>query len=190
MRICYLDCHEAGLCCYLVTQIENLLHPLQLFDFHLCLFYSYYRYSYAGWEIRIVTRDFCLHEMWRRADGFRIGACEISFCSDVRTGSEMQTGNRRRTKTFSSCCMHFNGPLKLPVDSTLHPRPREGSCYKFARSGAGLLMRGWRPPSWCKQIFLLLDYAPRLFPVGYIFERSRGKGWRKTRKGWIREVWE
>jgi hypothetical protein len=35
MRVCYLDCHEAGLCCYLVIHIENLLRPLQLFYFHL-----------------------------------------------------------------------------------------------------------------------------------------------------------
>jgi hypothetical protein len=35
MRICYLDCHEAGLCCYLVRHTENLLHPLQLFYFNL-----------------------------------------------------------------------------------------------------------------------------------------------------------
>jgi hypothetical protein len=32
---CYLDCHEAGLCCYLVIHIENLLLPLLLFYFHL-----------------------------------------------------------------------------------------------------------------------------------------------------------
>jgi hypothetical protein len=31
MHVCYLSCHEAGLCCYLVIHIENLLHPLQLF---------------------------------------------------------------------------------------------------------------------------------------------------------------
>jgi hypothetical protein len=31
----YLHCHEAGLCCYLVVHIENLLRPLQLFYFHL-----------------------------------------------------------------------------------------------------------------------------------------------------------
>jgi hypothetical protein len=35
MRVCYLDCHEAGLCCYLVIHIEILLHPWQLFYFHL-----------------------------------------------------------------------------------------------------------------------------------------------------------
>jgi hypothetical protein len=39
MRICYLDCHEAGLCCYLVIHIENLLRQLQLFYFHLCPIY-------------------------------------------------------------------------------------------------------------------------------------------------------
>jgi hypothetical protein len=33
--VCYLDCHEAGLCCYLVIYIENPLRPLQLFYFHL-----------------------------------------------------------------------------------------------------------------------------------------------------------
>jgi hypothetical protein len=39
MRIWYLDCHEAELCCYLVIHIENLLHPLQLFCFHLWSIY-------------------------------------------------------------------------------------------------------------------------------------------------------
>jgi hypothetical protein len=32
---CYVDCHDAGLCCYLVVHVENLSHPLQLFYFHL-----------------------------------------------------------------------------------------------------------------------------------------------------------
>jgi hypothetical protein len=35
MRFCYTDCHEAGLCCYLVIHIENLLRSLLLFYFHL-----------------------------------------------------------------------------------------------------------------------------------------------------------
>jgi hypothetical protein len=34
-RVCCLDCHEAGLCCHLVIHIESLLHPLQMFYFHL-----------------------------------------------------------------------------------------------------------------------------------------------------------
>jgi hypothetical protein len=35
VRFCYLDCHGDGLCCYLVKHIENQLHPLKLFYFHL-----------------------------------------------------------------------------------------------------------------------------------------------------------
>jgi hypothetical protein len=35
MRFWYLDSHDAGLCCYLVICVENLLCPLQLFNFHL-----------------------------------------------------------------------------------------------------------------------------------------------------------
>jgi hypothetical protein len=35
IRVCCLDCHEAGLCCYVVIHIETLLRPLQLFYFHL-----------------------------------------------------------------------------------------------------------------------------------------------------------
>jgi hypothetical protein len=35
MSVCYLDCHETGLCCYLVIQIGNLWRPLQLFYFRL-----------------------------------------------------------------------------------------------------------------------------------------------------------
>jgi hypothetical protein len=40
MRICYLNCHDAGLCCYLVIHIEDLWCPLQLFYFHLWLIYG------------------------------------------------------------------------------------------------------------------------------------------------------
>jgi hypothetical protein len=35
MRVCYLNYYEGGLC-YLMIHIENLLHPLELFYFHLC----------------------------------------------------------------------------------------------------------------------------------------------------------
>jgi hypothetical protein len=28
MRACCVDCHDAGLCCYLEIHIENLLHSL------------------------------------------------------------------------------------------------------------------------------------------------------------------
>jgi hypothetical protein len=39
MHVCDLDCHEAGLCCYLTIHIGNLLRPLQLFYFHMCPIY-------------------------------------------------------------------------------------------------------------------------------------------------------
>jgi hypothetical protein len=35
IRPIYRDCHEAGLCCYLVIHVENQLRPLQLLYFHL-----------------------------------------------------------------------------------------------------------------------------------------------------------
>jgi hypothetical protein len=35
MHVSYLNWHEAGLCCYLMIYIENLLRQLQLFYFHL-----------------------------------------------------------------------------------------------------------------------------------------------------------
>jgi hypothetical protein len=35
MHVCYLDWQEAGLCCYQVIHIGNLVRPLQLFYFHL-----------------------------------------------------------------------------------------------------------------------------------------------------------
>jgi hypothetical protein len=31
MRVWYLDCHEAGLCCSLVIRIQNILRPLQIY---------------------------------------------------------------------------------------------------------------------------------------------------------------
>jgi hypothetical protein len=35
MRVCNVDCHAVGLCCYLVIHIDTMLRPLQLFYFHL-----------------------------------------------------------------------------------------------------------------------------------------------------------
>jgi hypothetical protein len=45
MRVCYLHCHEAGLCCYLVIHTENLLHPFQMFYF---LLWPVYWLSFVG----------------------------------------------------------------------------------------------------------------------------------------------
>jgi hypothetical protein len=43
MRVCYLDYHEVGLCCYLVLYTEKLLRSLQLFYFHLWPIYWLFR---------------------------------------------------------------------------------------------------------------------------------------------------
>jgi hypothetical protein len=40
MHVWNLDYHEAGLCCYLVIHIENLLRPSQMFYLHLWPIYS------------------------------------------------------------------------------------------------------------------------------------------------------
>jgi hypothetical protein len=60
-RVCYLDYHEAWLCCYLVIHILNLLRPLQLFYFrfwpvywlslvHLCTNLNFDP-SMKGWPV-------------------------------------------------------------------------------------------------------------------------------------------
>jgi hypothetical protein len=51
MRVCYLDCHEAGLCCYLVLPIETLLRPLQLFYCHLWPIYWLCLVLSALWKL-------------------------------------------------------------------------------------------------------------------------------------------
>jgi hypothetical protein len=52
MHGCYLYCHEAGLCCYIVIHIESLLRPLQLFYFHLWPIY-WLPLVYAIWCVKI-----------------------------------------------------------------------------------------------------------------------------------------
>jgi hypothetical protein len=49
MRFCYLDCFEAGLCCYLLLHIENLLYPLQQFYFRL---WPTYCLSFV-WKVKV-----------------------------------------------------------------------------------------------------------------------------------------
>jgi hypothetical protein len=49
LRVCYLGCHEAGLCCYLMINIEYLLCPLQLFYFHLWPIYWLFLIEWIEW---------------------------------------------------------------------------------------------------------------------------------------------
>jgi hypothetical protein len=69
MRVCFLDCHEAGLCCCLVIHIGgNLLRPLQPFYLHLwpiywlshVLFWFQLTIRIRGTmtEVSLTTRDF------------------------------------------------------------------------------------------------------------------------------------
>jgi hypothetical protein len=58
MLFCYLDCHEAGPYCYLVIRIECLLHPLQLFYFHLWPIYLLSLVSHSFFSIKYVNYSY------------------------------------------------------------------------------------------------------------------------------------
>jgi hypothetical protein len=47
MRVCYLDCHETGLCFYLVIHIENLSITAVLLSYVTCLLILHRN---IGWE--------------------------------------------------------------------------------------------------------------------------------------------
>jgi hypothetical protein len=83
MRACYLDCHEAKLCCSLVIHIENLLRPLQLFTSIRDLFTdspSYFFLSPSSWlflmrrrnEPRMVLFSFFLNHSVLEKGWFKI----------------------------------------------------------------------------------------------------------------------
>jgi hypothetical protein len=67
MRVCYLDCHEWGLCCYLVIHIETLLHPLQLLYFHLWPIYwlslVIKTYSYVSIQTHSIAQSHNFHRL-------------------------------------------------------------------------------------------------------------------------------
>jgi hypothetical protein len=75
MRVWYLECHEAGLCWYLVIHIENLLHLLQLSYFRLwpiywfSLVYSAFHLTVANKilipEISLNTQGLFFRKAWR-----------------------------------------------------------------------------------------------------------------------------
>jgi hypothetical protein len=67
IRVCYLDCDEAGVCCYLVLRIENLLRPLQLFSFHLWPIY---------WLSLVVLRSTKQREFYKT---FRVSTDSCNF---------------------------------------------------------------------------------------------------------------
>jgi hypothetical protein len=72
MRVCYLDYHEAGLCCYLVLHIENLLRPLHLFYFNLWYIYRLLRILADGFPVFLIPPPQANAEMvpWLGHGGF------------------------------------------------------------------------------------------------------------------------
>jgi hypothetical protein len=62
MLVSYLDCHEAGPCCYIAIHIENLLRPLELFYFHL---WSIYWLSFVLTKHCLLT--FMKYEKWAKS---------------------------------------------------------------------------------------------------------------------------
>jgi hypothetical protein len=69
MCVYYLDCHEAGLCCYLVIHIENLLRPL--LPFVTCLLtlprtvkvYSTGVHVFSSWAVYILANLIVLQDV-------------------------------------------------------------------------------------------------------------------------------
>jgi hypothetical protein len=59
MHVCYLDCHEAELCCCLVIHTENLLCPLQMFYFHL---WPIYWLSLVHHHFKFISMIMPLHQ--------------------------------------------------------------------------------------------------------------------------------
>jgi hypothetical protein len=91
MRVCCLDCYEAGLCCYLVIHIVNLLRPLQLFYFHL---WSIYWLSLAAASIVVntvlmITCYVCRFGLYmqrakqcNKPSSHRNTRCKLKHCAD------------------------------------------------------------------------------------------------------------
>jgi hypothetical protein len=111
MRVCYLDCHEAGLCCYLVIHTENLLHQLQVYA-----------------SVHTVSQtDECEAEQWHRLKQNHVLKYDIEPTisnATNRTYVTTETSNvheqqGRGTSTTSYC----SDPLlwKLTVQNIMEP---------------------------------------------------------------------
>jgi hypothetical protein len=107
MRVCYIDCHEAGLCCYLWIHIENLLHPLQLFYFHLWPIY---------W-LSLVHKHCEFIGTYYGPSRSNAGTCETKHFGVLRcTGSrDMQTGTQAPSGASS------NGPWQQHLQAAAFP---------------------------------------------------------------------
>jgi hypothetical protein len=90
VRVCYLDCHEAGLCCYLMIHIEKLLRPLQLLYFPLWLIHwlslvhLVVNEVRCRWSSQYLTRVWCLDLSHLKKGCFR----SFPFCVRSRWYNE------------------------------------------------------------------------------------------------------
>jgi hypothetical protein len=92
-RVCYLNCHEAGLCCYLVIHIEYRLHPLQLIYFHLCPIY---------WRSLLNP---CLSRIFKN--------CLFFLKTDIKYVKSSNRKTWRRSETFPLSKLYRT--LKMPM---------------------------------------------------------------------------
>jgi hypothetical protein len=63
MRVCYPDCHEAELYCYVIIHIENLLRQLELLYFHLWRIYWLSSVTYR--EVRSIRGSSGLLQLFK-----------------------------------------------------------------------------------------------------------------------------
>jgi hypothetical protein len=85
MHACYLYCHTAGLCCYLVIHTENLLHPFPPFYFHL---WSNYWLSLVQKIHVIISQAMSLSPKRSSSTSLNHKCVCIPFCSICATPSK------------------------------------------------------------------------------------------------------
>jgi hypothetical protein len=100
MHTSYLDCHEAGLCCYLVIHIEILLHPLQLLYFQLL---PIYWLPLAQWRRDLMIRGCAC--VWRSHDANRPGKCSAVVTASRHIQMSKSTSSRKRAALRVHTCM-------------------------------------------------------------------------------------
>jgi hypothetical protein len=57
MRVYYVDCHEAGLCWYLVIHIQTLIRPLHLLYFQMWPIYRVRQNNVLIWRVKQIQNN-------------------------------------------------------------------------------------------------------------------------------------
>jgi hypothetical protein len=125
MRVCYLDCHEAGLCCYLVIHTENLLHPLQLLYFHLWPVYWLTIVSWGNGSTEGLMKTTKIRIVWYPSRDLNLEPPEYE------TGLATHSAS-----TFCNCSIAVIGKLAGGVGWTFgKPRRRASVDFRTRRGG-------------------------------------------------------